>query len=120
MQIEKRKEKRMSPNDTVITIVLAIIGSGGFWALLQVLVTRLTEKKTATAKMLLGLGHEHILQQCAFFEQRGYITADEYTELDHYLYSPYKALGGNGAVEREMKKVQSLPSEKPKRTKQEV
>ena len=108
----------MSPHETLITIILAVVGSGGFWTLLQFIVTRLTEKRTASARMLLGIGHERILEQCAMYEARGYITADEYSELEGYLYKPYQQLDGNGAVEREMQKVKALPSEKPKRTKE--
>lgn len=100
--------------DMVTTIILAVIGSGGFWTLLQFIVTKLTEKRSATSKMLLGLGHERILEQCAFYKLRGYITPDEYAELERYLYKPYIQLGGNGAVEREMQRVRALPSENPK------
>lgn len=108
----------MSPHETLVTIILAVVGSGGFWTLLQFIVTRLTEKRTASARMLLGLGHERILEQCAMYENRGYITPDEYTELERYLYKPYQQLGGNGAVEREIARVKALPSEKPKRIKE--
>lgn len=102
----------MTPHETFVAIILAIVGSGGFWSLMQFIATKHSEKRSATARMLLGLGHEQLLQQCAFYEMRGYITADEYDELDRYLYKPYQQLGGNGAVEREIKKLQALPSEK--------
>lgn len=105
----------MTPHETFVTIILAIVGSGGFWTLLQFIVTKLTEKRTATSKMLLGLGHERILEQCAYYKMRGYIEPDEYSELEKYLYEPYRKLGGNGAVEREMQRVKALPSEEPKK-----
>lgn len=108
----------MSPHETLTTIILTIVGSGGFWTLLQFIVTKLTEKRTASSKMLLGLGHERILEQCAFYKLRGYITPDEYTEFERYLYKPYIQLGGNGAVEREMQRVKALPSEPPKEVKE--
>ena len=100
--------------DLAMTIIIAVVGSGGFWTLLQFLFTKLTEKKSATTRMLLGIGHERILEQCAFFKLRGYITPDEYADLERYLYKPYVQLGGNGAVEREMQRVRALPSENPK------
>lgn len=40
---------------------------------------------------------------------RGYITIDEYEDLQKYLYSPYEAFGGNGMAEKVMKEVQELP-----------
>lgn len=101
----------MTPHETFIAIILAIIGSGGFWSMMQFIATKHSEKRSATTRMLLGLGHEQLLQQCAYYEMRGHITADEYDELEKYLYLPYKQLGGNGSVEREMLKVKALPSE---------
>lgn len=108
----------MNPHETLVAIILAVIGSGGFWSALQFIAAKHTEKKSATTRLILGLSHEQILQQCSMYENRGYITADEYSELEKYLYLPYKQLGGNGAVEREMQRVKALPSEKPKRTKE--
>ena len=107
----------MTPHETFIAIILAIIGSGGFWSMMQLIATKHSEKRSATARLLLGLSHEQILQQCALYEERGYITPDEYSELEKYLYEPYRKLGGNGAVEREMQRVKALPSEEPKDTK---
>lgn len=103
-----------TPHEAFIAIILAIIGSGGFWSLMQFIATKHSEKRSATTRLLLGLSHEQILQQCAFYELRGYITPDEYSELEKYLYEPYRKLGGNGAVEREMQRVKALPSENPK------
>lgn len=105
----------MTPHETFVSIIIAIIGSGGFWSILQFIATKHFEKRSATTRMILGLGHEQILQQCAYYELRGYITADEYDELERYLYKPYQQLGGNGAVEREIQKVKALPSEEPKK-----
>lgn len=68
------------------------------------------EKLNAMGNMLLGLGHEKILASCAKFVERGYITAEEYDDLDKYLYQPYRALGGNGSAERAMETVKALPS----------
>lgn len=102
-------------HEAFIAIILAVIGSGGFWSLMQFIVQKHSEKRSATTRLLLGLSHEQILEQCAFYENRGYIKPDEYAELERYLYEPYKKLGGNGAVEREMQKIKALPSEEPKK-----
>lgn len=103
-----------TPHEAFIAIILAVIGSGGFWSVMQLIAQKHSEKRSATTRLLLGLSHEQILQQCAFYNMRGYITPDEYAELEKYLYTPYTKLGGNGAVEREMQRIKALPSEPPK------
>ena len=40
---------------------------------------------------------------------KGSITQDEYENLYKYLYSPYKANGGNGSAERLMREIDKLP-----------
>lgn len=44
---------------------------------------------------------------------RGYITIDEYEDLQKYLFSPYSSFGGNGMAEKVMKEVQELPIQFP-------
>lgn len=44
---------------------------------------------------------------------RGYITKEEYDDLNAYLYDPYKEAGGNGSAEKVMMDVQKLPMYKP-------
>lgn len=48
---------------------------------------------------------------------RGYITIDEYEDLQKYLYSPYLTFGGNGMAEKVMKEVQELPIHFPENRK---
>lgn len=90
----------------IITIVCAIFASTGFWAL----VTKVLEKKSASAKMLLGLGHDRIIAETNRYIERGYISSEEYENLYKYLYTPYKNLGGNGSAERNMELVKKLPT----------
>lgn len=40
---------------------------------------------------------------------RGWITQDEYENLNTYLYEPYMKLGGNGSALRVMQEVNKLP-----------
>ena len=40
---------------------------------------------------------------------RGYITQDEYENLNDYLYQPYEKMGGNGSAKRVMEEVRKLP-----------
>lgn len=43
----------MTPNETFVAIITAVVASGGFWSLLQFIATKHSEKKSTTAKMLL-------------------------------------------------------------------
>jgi len=88
-----------------VTVVCAVLASSGFWAWL----TARREKKDAKTKMLLGLGHDRIVVLCMKYIERGWITQDEYEDLNKYLYLPYKEMGGNGTAERVMAEVKKLP-----------
>lgn len=44
----------MSPHETFVAIISAVFASGGFWAFLQFVATKHTEKRSTTAKMLLA------------------------------------------------------------------
>lgn len=90
---------------TLTTILLACIASSGFWAF----ITKVTEKKSSNTKMLVGLGHDRIVELGMTYIERGYITQDEYENLHDYLYIPYEKLGGNGSAARIMKDVEKLP-----------
>lgn len=89
----------------IITIVCAVLASSGFWAFLQ----SHHDKKDARTKMLLGLGHDRIISLSMQYIERGWITQDEYEDLNKYLYSPYREMGGNGTAERLMQEVRKLP-----------
>lgn len=103
------------PSEIIVTIVVAIIGSGGFWTFLQ---TR-REKKSGLTAMVLGLGFSQLLQECNKYLDRGYITVEELDSLTKYLFDPYKALGGDGVAEKIYNKVCQLPDETPKDNKDE-
>ena len=98
----------------VVPIVLAIFGSTGFWTWVQ----SKTQKKTAEKKVLMGLAYSEIIRSAEEHIARGYIASDDYNELDHYLYQPYKEMGGDGTAERMMNQVKALPS-KPKKEQEE-
>ena len=89
----------------LITVVCAVLASSGFWAFLQ----SRNDKKDAKTKMLLGLGHDRIVTLAMRYIERGWITQDEYEDLNKYLYSPYQEMGGNGTAERLMVEVRKLP-----------
>lgn len=89
----------------MITAIASVLASSGFWAYLQ----KRTDKNSASARMLLGLGHDKLIELGMKYIERGSISHDELENLTDYLYKPYKELGGNGAAERIVKLVQQLP-----------
>lgn len=89
----------------VVTLICAIFASTGFWALIQ----KLLDRRDWKSKMILGLGHDRIVNLGMQYIKRGYITKDEYEDLHKYLYVPYIKMHGNGSAERIMKEVDKLP-----------
>ena len=59
--------------------------------------------------MLVGLGHDRIVYLGLKYIERGWITHEEYENLNEYLYVPYSKMGGNGSAERVMENVRKLP-----------
>lgn len=88
-----------------VSVLLALISSTGLWSY----ISARREKKDAKTMMLLGLAHDRIISLGTQYLDRGYITADEYENLNDYLYMPYKKLGGNGSAKRIMEQVSNLP-----------
>lgn len=105
-------------NDTVTTgqLVLAIIASGGFWAVIQQIITLRAKRKedknsdnAAIKLLLMGVAHDIIKRDAEAYIARGYVTTDEYEDLCKYLYEPYRKMGGNGSAEHMMEAVKQLP-----------
>ncbi len=93
-----------------VQIIIAFIASSGFWMLLS----KFIDHKDIKTEMLVGLGHDRIMYLGMVYVERGYITSDEYENLETYLYSPYEKLGGNGSAKRVMDEVRNLPIRKSK------
>ena len=89
----------------IITVLCTVLASSGFWIIIQ----KKIEKKDVQTRMLIGLGHDKILYLGKEYIKRGSITMDEYENLNDYLYSPYKEMGGNGSAKRVMEEVNKLP-----------
>ena len=71
-----------------VTVLCSVLASSGFWAIIQ----RRLEKKDVRTQMLVGLGHDRIMSLGMKYIERGYITKDEYENLNKYLYAPYVKL----------------------------
>lgn len=91
-----------------VPIVAAVLTSSGLWAV----VARRADKGDAQRKMLVGLAHDRIVHLGMVYVDRGYITQDEYENLNDYLYAPYEKMGGNGSAKRVMEEVRRLPMHK--------
>lgn len=94
--------------EIALTVLGSILASNGLWGL----VAKVTEKKSDRNKLLMGLAYSEIINRSERYIERGYISSDEYHELDHYLYQPYKKMGGNGTAMRLIQIVEKLPSTK--------
>lgn len=90
--------------------VVGIFASSGFW----MFVLAKNNKRTAADDMLLGLGHDRIVYLCLKYIGRGWISQDEFENLNEYLYTPYLALGGNGSAKKLMDEVIRLPMKSPR------
>lgn len=89
----------------MLTVVVTVLACNGFWAFLQ----SRRDRKDAKTRMLLGLGHDRIMLLAGSYIERGWISKDEYENLNKYLYKPYSDMGGNGTAERLMNEVKKLP-----------
>lgn len=89
----------------VVPLAVAVLTSSGLWAL----VSKRADKNDAERKMLVGLAHDRITHLGMEYLTRGYITQDEYENLNDYLYQPYEKMGGNGSAKRIMEEVRKLP-----------
>lgn len=88
-----------------LEIILSIVGSSSLTSFIMFLINRRDRikenEKTDTSardKMLIGLGHDRILDITDKIIKRGGITLKEKQNL-RYLYEPYKELGGNSDCE---------------------
>lgn len=102
------KEAKVQINNTmaiIVTIITSLAASSGFWAFIM----SRNIQKSATVKLIMGLGYSKAIELGIKYIDRGYITDDELADYRKYLYEPYVELGGNGVVERVMTEVMALP-----------
>lgn len=93
----------------VLAVIGAILASNGLWSM----ISRFLDKHSGKDRLLMGLAYSEIINRAEQYIARGFISTDEYHELFHYLYEPYKKMGGNGTAARLMDKVRLLPPHKP-------
>lgn len=90
--------------ELLVAIVTSFVASSGFWLFLS----KKTEEKDLTRKLLVGLAHDRITYLSEKYLDRGWITHDEYENLHDFLYEPYVEMGGNGSAKRLMIEVDKL------------
>lgn len=93
---------------SVIVSLVSVIASSGFW----LYIGRKSERRTLQIDLLIGLAHDRIMWLGLNYIERGWISQDEYENLNVYLYQPYEKLGGNGSAKRIMAEVDKLPLRK--------
>lgn len=92
-------------------VIIAIIGSGAFTAIVTAIVNYLIHNKESNellnngVKCLLGI---QIRNQCENALKRGNISLEELEQIQE-MNSTYKSLSGNGYVKVLMGKIENLP-----------
>lgn len=99
-----------------VPLIVALLTSTALWGVVSKVILKrmeLTAKRgkadEAQRKMLVGLAHDRIIHLGMVCIERGYVTQDEYENLQVYLYEPYEEMGGNGSARRVMEEVRKLP-----------
>ena len=92
--------------ELLATVVIAVLGSNGLWAFIQ----SKSKHKSDRDKLLLGIAYKDIIETSEKYIDRGWIEADEYNELNRYLFEPYQNMGGDGTAEKMMAEVKALPT----------
>lgn len=99
-----------------VPLIVALLTSTALWGVVSKVILKrmeLTAKRSkadeAERKMLVGLAHDRIIHLGMAYIERGYVTQDEYENLQVYLYEPYEEMGGNGSARRVMEEVRKLP-----------
>lgn len=80
---------------TIITILLTIFASTGFWTFMSEIFKAKRSKNSVEREALLGLLHDRIFEYGHAYIERGEISVEEYDNFMS-LYLPYEKLGGNG------------------------
>lgn len=111
-----------------ISLIVGIFGSTGFWTYINARREKNSEvyKKIddieikvdgyieKMQQMIMGQTYVNIVRTCEYWIQRGWVEQDDIRDLEHYMYDPYRAWGGNGTAERLFKQVCELPKQPPK------
>jgi hypothetical protein len=90
----------------IITILAGILGSTGFWMLVQ----NQREKKSKERIAITAMLFMAVKMSCKSCLRRGWVSTEEIEDIEKYMFEPYKSMGGNGTAEMLMKKIKDLPN----------
>ncbi len=92
----------------IITIIVAVFASTGFWQFVNTRIEAKRKIRSAETELLLGLAHDRLYELCETYIARGYVTTSEYDNL-MYIYRPYSKSGGNSTGDKLIEEVDKLP-----------
>lgn len=110
MSTKSMDEFTIKVMEMILPIIVALLASSGFW----IYIGNYKDRRSMQTELLIGLAHDRLITLGLTYINRGWITQDEYENLNVYLYKPYEKLGGNGAVRRIMLEVDKLQIRKDK------
>ena len=85
--------------EVIISIVISVIASSGFWAFLQYTLQARRDRKSVERSALLALLHDRLYSEMSNLMDQQQISKGIYENLV-YLYNPYIKLGGDGTCEK--------------------
>lgn len=97
--------------DSIVTLLVAVFASTGFWSLVQYIIGLVKEKKSGDSsekKLLVALSHDRIVYLSKSALKDGYISQDDYDNLAQ-ITQPYFEAGGNHLARKYWDEVQKLP-----------
>ena len=92
----------------VMTIVVAIFASTGFWQFILAIYNNKTKKKTPMENMVLALGRDKLLDANKKYRKMGFIPEDDF-ETYIGLGEAYEKMGGNTLVRKGFEENRKLP-----------
>lgn len=98
----------MTLGETLVTVVVTVFASNGFWGIVQHKVVRKDDKRDAIEDGLLAVLHDRLYQACRYNIKRNHISIEELDNLK-YLYTSYNRLGGNGTGTELYERCKKLP-----------
>lgn len=93
----------------IVSIIIAIFASSGFWQFIIYKQNRNDNK----SKAVLALLHDKLYYLCEKYLKLGYITVEDFENIN-YLYEPYINMGGNGTITILYDKIKKLPQKETK------
>ena len=93
----------------VVTVIVAIMASTGFWEFLKNIINHYKKKKMTPQEIaILALLHDRLYEILLEYNKDAEISADDYDNLIH-LYDAYRGLNGNGLIERMFEQLKHKP-----------